>query len=109
MVSVRSLTMSASGAAPAKAQGFSRRTCLQAVPIALSPLLLASQAHAGAQVEEPLIDSVRTALSSAIANQAPPVPEFKDTHSRLAHRRWLGAMSERLKKKKPEWLIRKQF
>lgn len=109
MVSVRSLTLSASGAAPARAQGISRRSCLQALPIALSPLLLAQQAHAGAQVEEPLIDSVRTALSSAIANQAPPVPEFKDTESRLAYLRWLGAMSERLKKKKPEWQIRKEF
>lgn len=110
MVSVRSLTpLFPSGAAPAKAQGLSRRSCLQALPIALSPLLLAQQAHAGAQVEEPLIDSVRTALSSAIANQAPPVPEFKDTESRLAYLRWLGAMSERLKKKKPEWQIRKEF
>lgn len=110
MVSVRSLTLSASeAAAQARAQGISRRSCLQALPIALSPLLLAQQAHAGAQVEEPLIDSVRTALSSAIANQAPPVPEFKDTESRLAYLRWLGAMSERLKKKKPEWQIRKEF
>jgi soluble lytic murein transglycosylase-like protein len=109
MVSVRSLTLSASGAAPAKAQGISRRACLQALPIVCSPLLLARQAQAGAQIEEPLIDSVRTALSSAIANQAPPVPEFKDTESRLAYLRWLGAMSDRLKKKKPEWQIRKEF
>ncbi|WP_366145773.1 lytic transglycosylase domain-containing protein [Polaromonas sp.] len=64
---------------------------------------------AGAQVEEPLIDSVRTALSSAIASQAPPVPEFRDTESRLAYLRWLGAMSDRLWKKKPEWQIRKEF
>lgn len=109
MVSVRSLTMSASGTAPAKAQGLSRRSCLQALPFACSPLLLAGQAHAGAQIEEPLIDSVRTALSSAIANQAPPVPEFRDTESRLTYLRWLGAMSDRLKKKKPEWQIRKEF
>jgi soluble lytic murein transglycosylase-like protein len=79
------------------------------LPIALSPLLLARQARAGAQVEEPLIDSVRTALSSAIANQAPPVPEFKDTENRLIYLRWLGTMSDRLKKKKPEWQIRKEF
>lgn len=109
MVCVRSLTMSASDAAMTKVEGISRRTCLQALPIACSPLLLPRQAHAGAQVEEPLIDSVRTALSSAIANQAPPVPEFKDTDSRLAYLRWLGAMSDRLKKKKPEWQIRKEF
>ena len=109
MVPVRSLTMSASSAVPAKAQGLSRRSCLQALPIALSPLLMAQQAHAGAQVEEPLVDSVRTALSSAVANQAPPVPEFKDTESRLAYLRWLGAMGDRLKKKKPEFQVRKEF
>jgi soluble lytic murein transglycosylase-like protein len=87
----------------------SRRKCLQALPVLGSTLLISEQASAGAQVEEPLIDSVRTALSSAIANQAPPIPEFKDTESRLTYLRWLGAMSERLKKKKPEWQIRKEF
>ena len=55
------------------------------------------------------MDSVRTALSSAIANQAPPVPEFEDTESRLQYLRWLGAMSERLAKKKPDWNTRKEF
>jgi soluble lytic murein transglycosylase-like protein len=64
---------------------------------------------AGRQVEEPLVDSVRTALSSAIHNAAPPIPEFADTESRLAYLRWLGAMSEKLKKKKPEWETRKEF
>ena len=55
------------------------------------------------------MDSVRSALSSAIANQAPPVPEFRDTESKLVYLRWLSAMSDRLKKKKPEWQIRKEF
>ena len=72
-------------------------------------LLFPEQSSAGAQIEEPLIDSVRTALSSAVANQAPPVPEFRDTESRIKYLRWLGAMSDRLKKKKPEWQIRKEF
>ena len=72
-------------------------------------LLFSEQSTAGAQIEEPLIDSVRTALTSAIANQAPPVPEFRDTESRLKYLHWLGAMSDRLKKKKPEWQIRKEF
>ena len=57
----------------------------------------------------PLADSVRTVLTSAIANRAPPIPEFADTETRLAYLRWLGAMSERLKKKKPEWQVRKEF
>ncbi len=87
----------------------SRRACLLTSSALLGSLLLPGQAQAGGQLEEPMIDSVRTALSSAIASQAPPVPEFKDTESRLAYLRWLGAMSDRLKKKKPEWQIRKEF
>lgn len=73
------------------------------------PLLFSAQASAGSQLEEPLMDSVRTALNAAIANRAPPVPEFKDIESRLVYLRWLGVMGDRLKKKKPEWQIRKEF
>jgi soluble lytic murein transglycosylase-like protein len=72
-------------------------------------LLFSEQAKAGGQLEEPLMDSVRTALSSAVANQAPPVPEFKDTESRLKYLRWLTAMSPRLVKKKPELQVRQEF
>ncbi|RZA17750.1 MAG: lytic transglycosylase domain-containing protein [Lysobacteraceae bacterium] len=64
---------------------------------------------AGAQLEEPLADSVRTALTSAIANSAPPVPEFATTEARLSYLRWLGAMSERLKRRKPDWDVRREF
>ncbi|MDP1741856.1 lytic transglycosylase domain-containing protein [Polaromonas sp.] len=87
----------------------SRRKCLQSLSVLGGSLLFSEQLWAGAQIEEPLIDSVRTALSSAVANQAPPVPEFRDTETRLVYLRWLGAMSDRLKKKKPEWQIRKEF
>lgn len=65
--------------------------------------------RAGAQVEEPLADAVRTALSAAIANHAPPIPDFADVESRLRYLRWLGAMSERLKVVKPDWTVRKEF
>lgn len=51
---------------------------------------------AGNQIEEPLADSARTALSSAVANSAPPEPEFSDTASRIVYVRWLGEMSTRL-------------
>ncbi|WP_332775069.1 lytic transglycosylase domain-containing protein [Polaromonas sp.] len=102
--------MTAPGIAPATdPRQVSRRKCLQSLSVGCIPLLFSEQASAGAQIEEPLMDSVRTALSSAIAKRAPPVPEFSDTESRLAYLRWLGAMSERLKKKKPEWLVRKEF
>ena len=87
----------------------SRRNALKPASIGLLALLFSEQSFAGKQVEEPLVDSVRSALSSAIASAAPPVPEFNDTDTRLAYLRWLGAMSERLKKKKPEWQIRKEF
>ncbi len=87
----------------------SRRHCLAGVPAAAGWLLLPQNAMAGAQLEEPLVDSVRSALGSAIANSAPPVPEFDDTESRLAYLRWLGAMSTRLAKRKPDWQVRKEF
>ncbi len=86
-----------------------RRKCLQALSAGTSLLLISEQVWAGAQIEEPLIDSVRTALSSAVLSQAPPVPDFRDTDSRLAYLRWLGAMSDRLRKKKPDWQTRKEF
>ena len=87
----------------------SRRNCLLRPSLLIGSLLLSEQARAGAQIEEPLIDSVRTALSSAVANQAPPVPEFRDTDSRMKYLLWLGSMSERLRKKEPHDQIRKEF
>ena len=73
-------------------------------------LACVTRAHAGAQVEEPLADSVRTALSAAIAGSAPP-PElrFDNIDQRLAYLRWLGAMSERLKKNKSDGHERIEF
>ena len=89
--------------------GFDRRLALKASLFGCSQLLFIEQAEAGGQLEEPLMDSVRTALSSAIANQAPPIPEFRDTESRLKHLRWLAAMSDRLLTKKAELQVRKEF
>ena len=86
-----------------------RRLCLKSPLILSSLLLFREQALAGAQLEEPLVDSVRSALSSAIRSSAPPVPEFADTDSRLKYLRWLGAMGDRLKKRKPEWDTRREF
>ncbi|MEO5659641.1 MAG: transglycosylase SLT domain-containing protein [Polaromonas sp.] len=88
---------------------FPRRICLSSLFLLCFPLSFSEQAHAGGQAEEPLVDSVRAALSSAVANQAPLTPEFRDTESKLVYLRWLGAMSDRLKKKMPELQIRKEF
>jgi soluble lytic murein transglycosylase-like protein len=93
----------------ASALGVTRRAGLIRLASGLGALSWASSARAGGQIEEPLIDSVRTALTSAIQNAAPPIPEFADTESRLQYLRWLGAMGERLKKKKPDWDVRREF
>ena len=72
-----------------------------------APLL----ARAGAQVEEPLADAIRSALSASIAQSAPPRPRFEpdQVQARTAYLRWLGEMSERLKKRKTETQIRIEF
>ncbi len=80
-----------------------------AAPFGLGLLSLPEVSRAGGQLEEPLADSVRGALSSAIAAAAPPVPEFPDTQARLTFLRWLGEMSRQLSRKKTEWQERKEF
>ncbi|MGY4827829.1 lytic transglycosylase domain-containing protein [Sphaerotilaceae bacterium SBD11-9] len=88
--------------------GRARRRLLAAA--ALSPLLLGSgPSRAGAQVEEPLADAVRSALSAAISNKAPPKPAFDSIEERLAYLKWLGEMSTRLKKRKAEHVARVEF
>ena len=87
-----------------------RRQCLLRVTaLGAAGWLGTGAVHAGGQVEEPLADSVRSALSAAIASSAPPVPEFSDINRRLAYLRWLGATSERLKKRKPDFQTRIEF
>ena len=87
----------------------SRRKCLFSTSLFTSLLLFNGQTIAGGQLEEPLIDSVRTALSAAVNNNAPPVPEFSSTEGRLKYLRWQVEMSARLKKKKPDWQMRQEF
>jgi soluble lytic murein transglycosylase-like protein len=89
--------------------GRERRALLTAS--VLSPMVIGwpKAVLAGAQVEEPLADSVRSVLSAAIANRAPPKPGFASIEERLSHLRWLGAMSERLKKRTAEHVTRVEF
>lgn len=91
-----------------KPQGWTRRDGLLALAACGFPGWSAP-ARAGGQIEEPLADSVRGALSAAIANTAPPIPEFTDTERRLAYLRWLGATSDRLKRRKPDFQTRIEF
>jgi soluble lytic murein transglycosylase-like protein len=77
-----------------------------AVALALG---LAAQARAGGQVEEPLADAVRGALSAAIAQKAPPTPVFADPNQRLVFERWAHVSDDKLVRKKPEELVRREF
>lgn len=80
-------------------------------PVLLAGLsaLVPQGAHAGAQVEEPLANSVRTALSAAVAEREPPRPSFDRIEDRLSYLRWLGTMSDRLKRRKPDAKTRLEF
>ncbi len=66
-------------------------------------------AYAGNQKEEALADSVRVALSYAVADASPPKPHFSDMNERIKYLYWLGDMSERLKKKIPDHQGRREF
>jgi soluble lytic murein transglycosylase-like protein len=81
----------------------------RAMLLAAGALALPGVARAGAQLEEPLSDAVRTALSAAVAERAPPKPSFASTEERLAYLRWLGAASDRLKRRKAEHHVRVEF
>ncbi len=88
---------------------FSRRKCLQRMYLLGLLLPISSKSWAGGQLEEPLADSVRTALSSAIAYSSPPIPEFPDTASRLTYLRWLTEMNDPLRRYKTDLQSRTDF
>ena len=73
--------------------------------IALAP----RGASAGAQLEEPLSDTVRTALSAAVAEAPPPRLEFATVSEREAHARWREQAGARLTRHKPIAQVRAEF
>lgn len=86
-----------------------RRTSLLALLSGLGLLVLGRSAWAGAQTEELLADSVRTVLSAAVADDAPPVPDFASSDARIDYLRWLTKMSARLRRKEPALAPRTEF
>ena len=88
-----------------------RRSCLTATASLLLPGagLLPGAARAGGQLEEPLADSVRTALSAAVMGTAPPELEFQTTDARLEFLRWQIACSDRLARRKTNLQARTDF
>ncbi len=89
--------------------GRARRALMAATALAPFAASLPDIALAGAQAEEPLADAVRSALSAAIADSAPPKPSFATIDARLAYLRWLGAMSDRLRRKETDLVTRLAF
>ena len=89
--------------------GRARRAFVAAATLAPVAASMPDFAFAGAQAEEPLADAVRSALSAAVADSAPPKASFATIDARLAYLRWLGAMSDRLRKKETDLVTRVAF
>ena len=68
-----------------------------------------SAAQAGSQIEEPLADSVRSALSAAVMGIAPPQPVLSDAHEQRAHALWLAQIGERLQRHIDHPVERQEF
>ncbi len=74
-----------------------RRACLHYGLGTLAWVAGVSTAWAGAQKEEHLADSVRTAMSAAVRlSSEPPVPVLTTWHEQQYYQRWLHAMNARL-------------
>jgi len=78
------------------------RAALRRFALALA-LLAPLPALAGAQIYEPLADAVRTALSAAVSDRAPPTLNF---HHKADGTRWLLEMSRRLASRVPDVDVR---
>ena len=85
----------------AQVSGLGRRRLLQSF-LASGALGLSQWAQAGAQIEEPLADAVRNALSAAVGSGEPPEPVFADTESKLKYLRWKVEMNSRLVARKSD-------
>lgn len=85
------------------------RGVVMAAVVMTAGCLFARSAMAGGQVEEPLADSVRTALSAAIGQGAAPSLAFADQVQQQACERWARALEDKLRKRKPDELVRREF
>lgn len=105
------LPSSCEGAPSAFRRRFLTQT-LALAPVSLAAPLLSAwpqAAQAGGQLEEPLADSVRSALQFAIARSAPPVPVFTDEAAQLRYEKWLTVMGALLARRIPSERDRLEF
>lgn len=87
----------------------SRRRLLAGLLLTSLGTAVTEPVNGGAQIEEPLINAVRSALAAAVADTAPPRPSFDSIEQRLHYLQWLGSMSDRLRKRKSEHSTRVEF
>ena len=66
-------------------------------------------ALAGAQIEEQMSHSVRSALSAAVSKAAPPEPVFVKASDKQLYARWLEASSQRLARYQSNPVERQEF
>ena len=85
-----------------------RRSVLRAWALALAAGL-PGWSQAGRQIEEPLGDAVRSALSMAVAGAAPPEPMLPTGAHRQDYERWLQHASQRLTRYKAHPVERQEF
>jgi soluble lytic murein transglycosylase-like protein len=64
--------------------------------VGCNTLFFQEQARAGAQAEEPLMDSVRNAMIASITSSEPPEPVFASSEQRMNYLRWKVEMNQRL-------------
>jgi soluble lytic murein transglycosylase-like protein len=83
-------------------QCLANRRCVLALLGAPALLGLPKMASAGGQIEEPLLDAVRNALSAAVSSGEPPEPVFATTEARLQYLRWKVEMNARLVARKSD-------
>ena len=76
--------------------GITRRKCLLSPLVGLGLLSIQELVWAGGQIEEPIADAVRNALSASVHSDAPPEPVFQSTDARLHYLRWKIEMNKRL-------------
>ncbi len=91
------------------AKRLSRRRFLGQAGAVLSVAAGATNACAGAQREEPLSDSVRTALSAAVADEGPPQPVFEHAKEQRRYELWLASAAERIRRVKTSGQARQEF
>lgn len=87
----------------------SRRRLLQALTALAPAVAWPGKAHAGRQLEEPLSDAVRSALSTAVTGSAPPQPLLPSAQHRSDYERWLAHAGMRLTRYKSHPVDRQEF